>query len=145
MDTDTHEEYDDYEIEEKIDRNWMISDMEDYEKNYKLYEQFKTKNNDKYILTHEDTNKIYGYNIKEHGEDICATFWVFENDNTNNKKYHEKQIIYNSLESLYNDSKRGIDQDLVTHALLQQSKHKMICDFINYYDDYKKQTNKSLT
>lgn len=145
----------DNNIDEELDREWINMDMLQYEKNYKNNKQFITipdadvddtdgceaigsmKNKDeKFILTDiddEDTSKNTGYIIEHHGYKITVTNWIFEGDN---EKYDER-VMYDSMESFYDDSKRFVKSDLVNYSLLHKSRYKMMCDFIKYYDECK--------
>ena len=130
-----HNKYDSEEdigYEEEIDRKWMMADMLEYQKNYKNYQQFRTKNNDKFILTDEDASNNTGYIIEHYGNcGVHVTFWIFKG---HDEKYHEKRLLYNSMKSLYDDSKQFMESDLINFTLLHQIKYKMMCDFIKYYD-----------
>ena len=127
---DMSSDYVQFNLDEELDRKWMIADMLDYEKNKQKYEDFRSKVVDKYIL--RDDSKAIGYIIEHNGDIICVTFWIFKGD----EKFEEKQVNYHSMESLYCDAKLFVESDLTKHSLLHQSKYIMMCDFIKYYDKF---------
>jgi hypothetical protein len=137
IEDNNYDNEEDIRYEEEMDRKWMMADMLEYQKNY---EQFRTKNNDKFILTDEDASKNTGYIIEHYGNcGVHVTFWICKGDD---EKYEEKRGLYNSMKSLYDDSKRFMELDLINDSLLQQSKYKMMYDFIKYYDEQYVKINK---
>ena len=69
---------------------------------------------------------------------IRTTFWVIIN---NNKTIVEKRLIFDSLENLYEQSKSFINTYLINNMIVHpskrkitESKYKMMCDFIAYYE-----------
>ena len=135
---DSENESYDRNIDEELDRKWMEADILDYKKNYVKYKKIEniinSKTDNKFILANENYNENMGYIIEHYNDNICVTFWVFikEGDET---KIEEKQIVYNSLEILYKDSKLFIKSDLINYSLLHESKYKMMYDFIKYYEE----------
>lgn len=83
----------------------------------------------KIIISNENYNDDMGYIIENHDNLIAVTFWAFTHD----KNIVEKNICYNSLRDLYNESLWFTNSSLTNESLLHKSKHKMMCDFIKYY------------
>lgn len=135
--------------DEEIDRKWMEADLLEYNKNRDFYEKMRdilehkkpTKKieSDKIIISSEDCSDNMGYIIEHHKNSIYTTFWIFEEDDKKNEKITDKRFSFISLEDLYEKSKLFVNSDLINYSLLHQSKYRMMCDFITYYEtNYKK-------
>lgn len=90
-----------------------------------------------YILTDEGSDK--GYVIEKYNNKIYVTFWVQKNlcqhpECIECSDYNEKNMYYNSIESLYEKSKMFVNSQLINYSLLHQSQYKMMTDFITYYE-----------
>ena len=87
----------------------------------------------KNIISNENFNEDMGYLVENYDNgSINAKFWVFTN---NGEEINEKNVKFNSLRDLYDESKIFVNSDLINHSLLHESKYKMMCDFIKYYEN----------
>ena len=84
----------------------------------------------KSIIQNENYDDDTGYIIEHHNNLIHVTFWAFTDD----ENIVERNVCYNSLDDLYNESKLFIRSSLIDLSLLHKSKYKMMCDFVKYYE-----------
>lgn len=126
------------QYENEIDCKWMEADMLEYKENKEEYDKLKTEvfstpmPQKIVLLKDEDYSKNMGYLIEQKGSapEVYTTFWVFNADG----ELQEKKVFYNSLYHLYEESKIFVKSPLITYSLLHESKYKMLCDFIPYYE-----------
>jgi hypothetical protein len=63
---------------------------------------------------------------------IFTKFWAFTNDGVMDEI---KNVRYVSLNDLYEKSKIFVNSSLINYSLLHKSRYKMMCDFIEYYEN----------
>jgi hypothetical protein len=92
-----------------------------------------TSTQSKNIISNENYDEDMGYLVERYDNGtIYTTFWFFTN---NAEEINEKIIIFKSLRHLYDESKIYVNSGLINHNLLHESKYKMMCDFIKYYEN----------
>jgi hypothetical protein len=95
------------DADKEIDRKWMETD----------------RNHKTIIISNENYHEPMGYIVEVIGAEVYTTFWTEED---------EKNVIYNSLDSLYKESKIFVNSALINFSPLHQIKYKMMCDFIQH-------------